>query len=140
MAITKIWPVKDNLSRVYRYISNEEKTTEEISDGLNEVLTYTTQGYKTNEKEYITGINCSPASAVKQMIHTKKSYGKDDEERRKYRSQSCDDASSYSSQAIADEDGYVDREDTRRRLGYGKQVYKIFFGYPSALRNDFVFD
>ena len=45
-----------------------------------------------------------------------------------------------SSQAIADEDGYVDREDTRRRLGYGKQVYKIFFGYPSALRNDFVFD
>ena len=78
MAITKIWPVKDNLSRVYRYISNEEKTTEEISDGLNEVLTYTTQGYKTNEKEYITGINCSPASAVKQMIHTKKSYGKDD--------------------------------------------------------------
>ena len=78
MAITKIWPVKDNLSRVYRYISNEDKTTEEISDGLNEVLTYTTQGYKTNEKEYITGINCSPATAVKQMIHTKKSYGKDD--------------------------------------------------------------
>ena len=78
MAITKIWPVKDNLSRVYRYISNENKTTEDISDGLNEVLTYTTQGYKTNEKEYITGINCSPATAVKQMIHTKKSYGKDD--------------------------------------------------------------
>ena len=78
MAITKIWPVKDNLSRVYRYISNEDKTTEDISDGLNEVLTYTTQGYKTNEKEYITGINCSPATAVKQMIHTKKSYGKDD--------------------------------------------------------------
>ena len=78
MAITKIWPVKDNLSRVYRYISNENKTTEDISDGLNEVLTYTTQGHKTNEKEYITGINCSPATAVKQMIHTKKSYGKDD--------------------------------------------------------------
>ena len=78
MAITKIWPVKDNLSRVYRYISNENKTTEDISDGLTEVLTYTTQGYKTNEKEYITGINCSPATAVKQMIHTKKSYGKDD--------------------------------------------------------------
>lgn len=51
MAITKIWPVKDNLSRVYRYISNENKTTEDISDGLNEVLTYTTQGYKTNEFE-----------------------------------------------------------------------------------------
>lgn len=51
MAITKIWLVKDNLSRVYRYISNENKTTEDISDGLNEVLTYTTQGYKTKEFE-----------------------------------------------------------------------------------------
>ena len=59
MAITKIWPVKDNLSRVYRYISNEDN----ISDGLNEVLTYTTQGYKTNEKEYITGINCASHSS-----------------------------------------------------------------------------
>ena len=78
MAITKIWPVKDNLSRVYRYISNEDKTTEDISDGLNEVLTYTTQGYKTNEKEYITGIHCAPATAVRHMIHTRKSYGKDD--------------------------------------------------------------
>lgn len=78
MAITKIWPVKDNLKRVMQYISNENKTKEELSDGLQEVLTYTTQGYKTNEKEYITGINCDPATAVKQMIHTKQSYGKDD--------------------------------------------------------------
>ena len=51
MAVTKIWPVKDNLNRVVRYISNENKTTGQISDGLKEVITYATQGYKTNEKE-----------------------------------------------------------------------------------------
>ena len=78
MAVTKIWPVKDNLNRVVRYISNENKTTGQISDGLKEVITYATQGYKTNEKEYITGINCNPDTSVRQMIATKQKWGKDD--------------------------------------------------------------
>ncbi len=78
MAITKIWAVKDDLNRVLNYIKNENKTKEEISDGLKEVLTYTTQGYKTNEKEYITGINCDPKTALTQMMNTKLSYNKMD--------------------------------------------------------------
>ena len=44
----------------------------------------------------------------------------------------------YSTQAVAYEYGYVDRKDARRRLGDGKQVYKILFGYPPAFRYDFV--
>lgn len=71
MAITKIWAVKDDLNRVLNYIKNPDKTKEEMSDGLKEVLTYTTQGYKTNEKEYITGINCDPKTALSQMMNTK---------------------------------------------------------------------
>ena len=78
MAITKIWAVKDDLNRVLNYIKNENKTKEEMSDGLKEVLTYTTQGYKTNEKEYITGINCDPKNALTQMMNTKLSYNKMD--------------------------------------------------------------
>ena len=78
MAITKIWAVKDDLNRVLNYIKNENKTKEEMSDGLKEVLTYTTQGYKTNEKEYITGINCDPKTALTQMMNTKLSYNKMD--------------------------------------------------------------
>ena len=78
MAITKIWAVKDDLNRVLNYIKNENKTKEEMSDGLKEVLTYTTQGYKTNEKEYITGINCDPKTALSQMMNTKLSYNKID--------------------------------------------------------------
>lgn len=78
MAITKIWAVKDDLNRVLNYIKNENKTKQEMSDGLKEVLTYTTQGYKTNEKEYITGINCDPKNALTQMMNTKLSYNKMD--------------------------------------------------------------
>lgn len=78
MAITKIWAVKDDLNRVLNYIKNPDKTKEDISDGLKEVISYTTQGYKTNEKEFITGINCEPRTALKQMMNTKLSYNKMD--------------------------------------------------------------
>ena len=78
MAITKIWAVKDDLNRVLNYIKNPDKTKEEMSDGLKEVLSYTTQGYKTNGKEFITGINCEPRTALKQMMNTKLSYNKMD--------------------------------------------------------------
>ncbi len=77
LAITKIWAVNDDLNRVLNYIKNPDKTTE-LGDGLKEVLAYTTQGYKTNEKEYITGINCDPKTSLKQMMNTKLSYNKMD--------------------------------------------------------------
>ena len=44
---------KDDLNRVLNYIKNPDKTKEDMSDGLKEVLTYTTQGYKTNEKSLL---------------------------------------------------------------------------------------
>ena len=50
MAITKIWAVKDDLNRVLNYIKNPDKTKEDMSDGLKEVLTYTTQGLKTDDE------------------------------------------------------------------------------------------
>lgn len=78
MAITKIWPINCNLSQVLRYTKNKNKTYGPINNGLYEVISYTTQGYKTNQKEYITGINCSPDTALKQMLNTKLSYDKND--------------------------------------------------------------
>ena len=53
MAITKIWAVKDDLNRVLNYIKNPDKTKEDMSDGLKEVLTYTTQGYKQTKKSLL---------------------------------------------------------------------------------------
>lgn len=78
MAITKIWAIKDNLRRVLKYTENKDKTNEEMSDGVKEVLSYTTKGYKTGNKEYITGINCYPETALQQMINTKTAVGKND--------------------------------------------------------------
>lgn len=78
MAITKIWEIRDNVSRVVKYMSNPDKTTEKMPKGLKQMLQYTTQGYTTNEKEYITGVNCNPAKAVEEMLNTKISYNKID--------------------------------------------------------------
>ena len=52
MATTKIWAVKDSLSRVVNYASNPDKTI--ISD-LENVILYATDNDKTEKEETITG-------------------------------------------------------------------------------------
>lgn len=83
MATTSIWDVNDNLKRVLDYISNPEKTnTVSESDyhynGLNQVISYTTQDLKTEKQLYVSGINCSMATAYQDMMITKKAYHKTD--------------------------------------------------------------
>ncbi|WP_416325899.1 relaxase/mobilization nuclease domain-containing protein [[Eubacterium] hominis] len=83
MATTSIWDVNDNLKRVLDYISNPEKTnTVSESDyhynGLNQVISYTTQDLKTEKQLYVSGINCSMATALQDMMITKKAYHKTD--------------------------------------------------------------
>lgn len=60
MATTKIWAIKDSLSRVLQYASNPDKTT--YSD-LQTVLHYAENGKKTvsddEETCFVTGVNCS---------------------------------------------------------------------------------
>ena len=77
MAVTAIWPVRDNLKRVIRYASNLEKTEDEMKD-LHGALNYISQSYKTEEKRYVTGINCSLDTAFDEMNATKKLYQKTD--------------------------------------------------------------
>ena len=80
MATTRIWDVKDNLKRVLDYISNPDKTTVSESDyhynGLSQVINYTTQDLKTEKQLYVSGINCTMATALKDMMITKKAYHK----------------------------------------------------------------
>ena len=63
MATTAIWDIKDNLKRVLDYTSNPNKTEVKEHDyqynGLNQVISYTTQDLKTEKQLYVTGINCS---------------------------------------------------------------------------------
>jgi len=77
MATTKIWSVKDSLSRVVNYASNPEKT---IFSNLKQVLLYAENNEKTvNEKEkimYVTGVNCKAETAYEEMKMTQEKFGK----------------------------------------------------------------
>ena len=77
MAITKIKGVKNNLSRVIDYISNDEKTNKEIYDDLHNELEYIGEDYKTEKKLYVAGINCEAQSAYEEMMMIKKHYNKE---------------------------------------------------------------
>lgn len=82
MATTAIWDVKDNLKRVLEYASNPEKTEVNEHDyqynGLNQVISYTTQDIKTEKQLYVTGINCSFPTAFEEMKITKEAFNKTD--------------------------------------------------------------
>ena len=68
MATTKIWAIKDSISRVISYAKNPDKTT--FSD-LKQVLKYAENEEKTidkNEKTmYVTGVNCKAETAYEEM-------------------------------------------------------------------------
>jgi hypothetical protein len=83
MATTAIWDVTDRLDRVLDYATNAEKTenldfSDTIFQGLRNVLEYTEQDTKTEKQFYVTGINCDPTTACKQMSLTKLQFQKTD--------------------------------------------------------------
>lgn len=82
MAVTRIWAVKDNLSRVLDYAANKNKTDLSKYADLIDTLHYAADEEKTNleneQKLLVEGINCDPDIAVQQMIDTKELYGKTD--------------------------------------------------------------
>jgi hypothetical protein len=65
MATTKIWPVRGYLGSVVDYAENPDKTenpsyADADFQGLCDVMDYATQGNKTEQQYYVSGINCSP--------------------------------------------------------------------------------
>lgn len=77
MATTKIWAIKDSLSRVVNYAKNPEKT---IFSDLKQVLKYAEDEEKTidkNEKTmYVTGVNCKTETAYEEMTSVQKRFDK----------------------------------------------------------------
>ncbi len=78
MATVGIWSVKNNLSRVIDYVSDEKKVDEQTFKDLHNELEYISDDYKTEEKKYVTGINCSTNNACKEMKEIKKLFQKED--------------------------------------------------------------
>lgn len=80
MAIVYIKDIQTRLDRTISYIGNKEKTLnenyEEIFLDLHNALDYTTDDLKTEEKFFVSGINCKFENAFKRMSETKKEYDK----------------------------------------------------------------
>ena len=77
MATTGIWKIEKRLDNVLNYTTNAEKTmSEESYRELHNVIEYVECDYKTEEQHYVTGINCSPSTALEEMTITKKEYNK----------------------------------------------------------------
>lgn len=78
MAVTKIWNIKDSITRVVDYAMNPEKTTDDtvLRHDLSQVLDYAENADKIDHFCYVTGGNCIPETAAQQMAMTKQRYGK----------------------------------------------------------------
>ena len=78
MATTGLWPIKGNLKTVIDYADNPDKTTLEkyLDTDLYAALRYTENDDKTDQKMFVTGINCSKHTAYEQMVATKHRFGK----------------------------------------------------------------
>ena len=77
MATTGFWPVRGKLKKVLDYADNPDKTTvkEYLDEDLYQALRYTEQDSKTDEKKYVSGVNCSAAFVYEEMMAVKRKYG-----------------------------------------------------------------
>jgi hypothetical protein len=87
MATTSLWRVKGYIGKVLMYVDDPEKTSNpevvKVSDNLNadmleDVIAYAGRESATNQRKLVTGLNCNPATARKDMIAVKEQYGKCD--------------------------------------------------------------
>ena len=85
MAVTSIWAVKDRVDNALNYIMNPEKTVEkpELSSdaitarkAVGDVIEYAVNEDKTEQMMYVTGINCTPETALEDFMNTKWYWGK----------------------------------------------------------------
>ena len=80
MATTFLWHIEGRLKDLIDYVENPEKTASKIPElqDLYNVFTYVQRPEATQEGEYVTALNCLKETALRQMILTKKRYGKTD--------------------------------------------------------------
>lgn len=98
MATTSIWRVKGWLGKVVVYVENPDKTTnpkfyadrkltEQDGQQLSDMIRYAVNSEKAQKTgnedgtplhRFVSGINCSPATARDEMLAVKKRFGKED--------------------------------------------------------------
>ena len=93
MAVTSLWAVKGWLGKVVLYVEDPEKTSapkryeerDSASQDLDDVIRYAVDQEKTTLPEevsyrqrLVSGVNCNPATARKEMLAVKRRFGKED--------------------------------------------------------------
>ena len=78
MATVAIWKVSSSLNQVIKYTTNDEKTDLSYFKDLDKSLEYIKDDFKTEEKLFVSGINCDPTNALKEMVDVKKRFMKED--------------------------------------------------------------
>ena len=78
-----MWAVKYSLKDVLDYVVNPMKTENKDFNayefqGLENVIEYVEDDFKTEKQFYVSGVNCSPYNVYDQMIKTKKAAHKED--------------------------------------------------------------
>ena len=72
MAVTKIWDVKSHLRELINYVEDTEKTSINISDDtISTLLEYGVDSLKTEQRLYVTPINCeleNAADIIEQVV------------------------------------------------------------------------
>ena len=77
MATTAFWPVKGSLKAVIDYADNPDKTTNPkyLDDDLAQVLRYAERDDKTDQKLFVSGVNCSADRAYEEMKAVQVRFG-----------------------------------------------------------------
>ena len=77
MATTGFWPIKGSLKGVIEYANNPDKTIDPrfLDEDLARVVQYAENDKKTDQKMFVTGINCSKDYAYEDMKAVQKRFG-----------------------------------------------------------------
>ncbi len=78
IATVAIWDVSSNLGQVIKYTTDIDKTDLSNYPNLEKSLEYIKDEFKTENKLFVSGINCNPDTALKDMIRVKEQYNKKD--------------------------------------------------------------
>ena len=86
MATTSIWRIRGPIAGVINYAENEEKTRASPSDviirkepeTIDKLIAYAGREEATNQRQFVTGINCNPERATIEMNAVKQKFGKTD--------------------------------------------------------------
>lgn len=82
MAVTSIWPIKGRTDQVINYARNPEKTTERsfgeqaALHTIDGVVEYAADEMKTEQRSYVSCLNCREDTAAAQFMETKRFWGK----------------------------------------------------------------